>query len=273
MGRGTYTDIPRHVAAATRILKMRLFNRPSILISKPFDRLAVESVMYQIFLVTTGLWTENFGKHYQFDPAFWIRAEKLLDRSTLFPDASKWTNSPVMGVPVALFRLMLSLKKQYQDPLEPDDESLESIREEVDAWEVGLLCDNVHRFNNGEKANRKQLYYRDATHLYILIASLLSGQLSMATRRLDPGPAAQNAWQVSRAMEILENHQCDGEWNACYIGNWPVYTLGFFVKTKKERQIVEGDMRRRWELTKFAQTDRFLRDLEETWRQRKLVDI
>src|ERR1700712_2090611 len=119
MGRGTYTDIPRHVNAAIRILRLRLMDRP-FSIDRPFDRLAVESVLYQIFLVTMGSWSHPAQLDYQFDAGFWLRAENVLAQSMLFPGPSILTNSPVLGVPLAIFKLVLSIKQLRQSPLRHD---------------------------------------------------------------------------------------------------------------------------------------------------------
>ncbi len=55
-GRGTYNDIPWHLNAATQIIKVRYLHDLSFVVTRPYDRLAIESVLYQVFLVTTGCW-------------------------------------------------------------------------------------------------------------------------------------------------------------------------------------------------------------------------
>lgn len=270
MGGDTYTDIPRHVNAATRILAMRLFNR-SLSIKRLFDRLAVESVLYQIFLVTTGLWSDATGLDYDFDLGFWIQAEKLLDQSQFFPGRSTSLNSPVLGVPVSLFRLAVSLRQQYQHLLPRDPVVFEEIRVEVEAWEAALLCNHLINFSAEEKRpNMQEKYYRDACYLYAIIASVLFEQLSMYKSNIGPDPLEWgDSWQVRKALLILQEHQNDVGWYRCFIGNWPVYTLGFLLSSAEDKELIRVDLQRRWNVQKFAQVNRFKCDLEKTWAARE----
>lgn len=269
MGWGTYTDIPMHLNAATRILTLRLLDR-SITIDHLFDRLAVESVLYQIFLVTTGLWTQSARSDYNFDPEFWGRCESLLDRLTFFPGRSTSFNSPVLGVPASLFRLALTLRAQYRCHNDADPEMLHRMRGEVEDFEASLLCElDPRRQAANNDLTREEVYYRDAGCLYGIIVSLLFDQL----RRLGVGVGTPQAepretWQVRKAIQILRRHENVDGWSRCYIGNWPVYTLGFFMSSAEDQRVIRAELQRRWELTNFAQVSRFLQDVEKTWAER-----
>ncbi|KAF2260878.1 hypothetical protein CC78DRAFT_522587 [Lojkania enalia] len=273
MGRGTYTDIPNHVNAATRILTLRLFDRP-LSIRRPFDRLAVESVLYQIFLVSTGLWSEDIPLDYEFDSQFWLQAEKLLDHSSLFPGRSRAINSPVLGVPVSLFRLALLLKQQYHNLTGPDREISGQLKNEIGEWEMLVMCDRDPECpSTSEMPNRKSRFYRDGNYLYILVVSLLLQQLvPNVHNNKPPRPASSDCWQITKALEILQYHTNDDEWKLCFIGNWPIYTLGFFVGTREGIELVRREIETRWRLTKFSQLARFGNDLEHTWARRGFAD-
>lgn len=266
MGYGTDDDIPRHLTAATRILNLRLFSR-SLSIDRLFDRLAVESVLYQIFLVTTGLWSDSAGLGYDFDIDFWNRAEKLLNRSMFFPGRSTSLNSPVLGIPASLFRLTLSLRQLCRKRSQQDQATLDQIRSEVEVWEAALLCDQDLKFSaTSDRPNCRERYYRDAGYLYAIIASLLLEQLERNENNDDSSPMpAGDSWQVRKAVQILRGQQNDDGWPRCFIGNWPVYTLGFFMSSPEDIDLIRVDLRRRWDLTNFSQISRFTRDLENTW--------
>lgn len=271
MGRGTYTDIPQHVSAATRILTLRLFSSESN-ITSPFDRLAVESVLYQIFLVTTGLWSEDMPLDYDFDTQFWLKAEFLLDQSLMFPNGSNILNSPVLGVPVNLFRLALSLKQQLHT-VDRDMAVLEILKGEVEECEALVLCDrNIDQLSPDEPATRTHSFYQDASYLYILCISLLHEQIQTTTTPTlgPPAMAPSSSWQITKVINILRSHENDNEWRMCFIGCWPLYTLGFFMSTEEHVQIVRNEMNDRWRLTRFTQCARFGRDLEIAWRIRGL---
>lgn len=154
VGIGTYTDIPMHVNAAIRIIKTRLLDRHKT-VHRLFDRVAVKSVLYQIFLATTGLWTQEAEAEYKFDAVFWTRAEDFLDRSTIFPGQPISLNSPVLGVPISLFRLSFMLQKQYGSGLALDSAMLSRIRDEVAECEALLLCVRTADRRRARKALRR----------------------------------------------------------------------------------------------------------------------
>ncbi|KAH7122081.1 hypothetical protein B0J13DRAFT_156198 [Dactylonectria estremocensis] len=265
MGYGTNADIPRHVTAAKRILTLRLFSRP-LSIDRLFDRLAVESVLYQIFLVSTGLWSDSDGIDCDFDTEFWTRAEQLLDRSSFFPGQSMSFNSPVLGIPVSLFRLAISLRQQYRVPFTQERTAvLERVRSEVEVWEVALLCDQELKLSPDERPNGQERYYRDAAYLYAIIVSMLLEQLEQNETTGSAPVASGESWQVRKAVQILRGHQYDEGWTKCYIGCWPVYTLGFFMSSPEDIELIRSEFQRRWDLTGFSQVSRFSRDLENTW--------
>lgn len=266
MGRGTYTDIPRHLNAAMRIVRLRLLDRPWSL-RRPFDRLAVESVLYQIFLVATGSWSNPCQMDDHFDDKFWLEAEQLLAKSNLYPGRSISFNSPVIGVPLALFRVVLSLKRIYQNPEQFDQETMEALRSEVEEWE-GVVLSEGELDSPDEHQNCHPGIYRDAGYLYILVSSLLMDQISVG--HWAPGAptvAPPDSWQLKKAKEILRGRQDDPEWSRCFIGNWPVYSLGFFLE-EDDIDLIRRDMHNRWMAVKFSQISRFRDDLEVTWAAR-----
>lgn len=268
MGRGTYTDISRHVTAATHIISLRFFNQP-ISTGRLFDKLAIESVMYHIFLLTTGLWSDSTDQDYYFDNDFWAGAEELLNQSTI-PGTSRSFNSPVIGVPVSLFRLGILLRQQFWDCPFIHQTNMNQLRSEVLEWETDLLNhDQMSNLQNDmEQLSAEEGYYRDATFLYALVASLLLNEIP----RTEPGPpfeTSSNSWQIRRAVQILRKYENDDGWARCFIGNWPVYTLGFFMESAEDKQTVVVELQRRWDLTRFAQVTRFSKDLKSTWAARE----
>jgi hypothetical protein len=63
----------------------------------------------------------------------------------------------------------------------------------------------------------------------------------------------------------------DSGWSSCYMGNWPVYTLGFFLDHPNDIKLVNDEMDRRWTHTKFMQIRRFQDDLVAAWNERNLL--
>lgn len=273
-GRGTYTDIPTHVSAATRILSMRLLSS-QLSIKRPFDRLAVESVLYQIFSVSTGLWFEDPPLVYQFDPQFWLRAEQLLDQSVLLPDGSNSLNSPVLGVPVSLYRLTLFLKQQFRQVRDNSHNPsvLEGIRSEIQGWETLVICDQD--LSSDEQTTQAYQFQRDGSYLFVLTISLLLEQIEHSVRNLHvdarsdlPEIVSPACWQITKAREIIQRRQHDDAWKTCFIGSWPVYTLGSFMSSIEDIELLRAEMMDRWRLTGFSQISRYMNDLESIWARR-----
>lgn len=265
MGSRTFADIPRHVHAATGILTQRFLRRgPSI--SRLFDMVAIESVLYQIFLVETDLWTNPTASDGGLEVDFWLQAEKLLNHLTLSPDQSIALDSPVLGIPVSLFRLALALRQQYRSP---SPLACEEIRTEVEAWEAILFCNPTSESCCGsteETLDSNQRYNNDTTSLFIIVVSLLLEQVLHPDMCVGPPiPASQGCWQITKAMDILRHYESDQGWAKYFIANWPVYTLGFFLTNDEDKVLLSEDMQRRWDETRFAQVRRFRSDLDTTW--------
>lgn len=251
--------------AATRIVTVRVLDQPAGL-SQLFDRLAVESVMYRIFLLMTGLWSDSTGPDYEYDSLFWDRAERLLERSTFFPGTSKSFNSPVLGVPVCLFRITMLLRQFFRGGIVLDPLELEGLRSEVSTWEAVLLDEVKDR--NGLMAEAGSAYFqekytRDLSYLFALDASLMLQQISYGDTTIGiPRIVPKDSWQTKLGIQILKRNVDDDGWAKCYIGNWPIYTLGLFVESPKDRQVVRKQLQKSWNVTRFAQVARFRIDLE-----------
>ena len=279
MGKGTYLDIPPHLHAAMRVLTLRFFEAPLTLL-KPFDHLALESVLYQIFLTSTVLWSDQ-APLTDFDLQFWLRAEALLEQNVMFPGKPNSVNSPVLGVPVALFRLAIQAQQVCRRPDLYNSLELERLRRETDTWE-GLVLINrtIASSTCGGSTSRHETYYEGASYLYVLIISLLLEQISKNSR-CDTGPESQlkphpeavprHTWQVQKAIHIIRDFQSDDDWYSCYIGSWPVYTLGFFLSDAEDIDLIRNEMSRRWTTTGFMQIPRFHDDLETIWSARSHI--
>jgi hypothetical protein len=264
-----------------RILTLRYFKLPLIVL-KPFDHLAIESVLYQIFLTTTALWSDH-APLTKFDLRFWVQAEELLEHSVMFPGSSKSLNSPVLGVPVALFRLAMQAKQACQHPERYAGSTLERLRSEVEEWENAILNNqSIDPLAQGEFFSRQQAYYEEASYLYVLVVSLLLEQACKQSEYdIQPTPhqnhlpkaVPRHTWQIQKALRILRALEFDNNWISCYIGNWPVYTLGFCLTDAQDIDLVRGEMDRRWESTKSMQIPRFHDDLKSVWRERGQLSV
>lgn len=215
-----------------RVLTLRLFEAHNHTL-QPFDHLALESVLYQSFLTTTVLWSDQHPQT-EFDSLFWGKAENFLKHNSMFPEQPDSLNSPVLGVPVALFRLAIQAKQAYQLPGSCSSSELAQLRDEIEDWEA-LVLGNGHVGvpNDSNTFRRQQLYYDGATHLYVLIISLLLRQAKTEAAPADP-PSLQNArlpkalpmstWQIQKALQIFQAFEFDDGWSSCYVSWWNLCT-------------------------------------------------
>jgi hypothetical protein len=202
-----------------------------------------------------GLWGNSIELDFTFDPVFWDRCESLLGRSAMFPDSC---SSPVLGAPIAVFKILLVIRQLWSGG---NVVSMAGLREELAEWEAWVLSlDEI-------EASISQ----DAASLMILSASVLVEQLDRGVSKGPPQAAERDAWQLRRIVSILRRRQGDARWHGCYLGNWPVYTVGFFMSSFDDVELVRSELEQRWKLISFSQVERFWKDLELTWSDRGLL--
>lgn len=249
---------------------MRLLDKPAG-IQRLFDRLALESVIYQQFLLSTGLWSESSQSDFVFDPDFWDSVEKLLERSSLLSGAPWNVESPVLGVPLSFFRTAIILRECYRSGVSLDPAVFTQIQQEVQFWEAQLCDPDSESIYTSTDTLRKipSLKVRDETYLYALVASLLLEEISENGSRVTmPSAVSGDKWQIKMFLRILKSHQGSREWARSYAGNWPAYTLGVFVSSPEDRLVVKEDLEASWEVTRMTYALRYCRDLDIIWKAR-----
>jgi hypothetical protein len=272
LGYATFSDIPRHLDATSEIIRKR-FLESGLPLQCAFDRIAVESCLCQIFLMGMGSWAHPEEVYYRFDVDFWLQAERLLDSSDMFPFDSVAVNSPIIAVPLSLHRLLLTIRQMYWRPREQSPETIAAVQAEVEEWEIVVLreggTEDVVLY--GDVAHFQ--LYRDAFHLYILIASLLMEQFvdALDQRPYVLQPQGTASWQVRKVTQILESHVSDDLWSNCYITNWSCYTVGFFMQDSADIELVRSDLLRRRRATGTSQLQRFSEELESVWLARSIA--
>ncbi|KAF4494387.1 hypothetical protein FAGAP_9476 [Fusarium agapanthi] len=259
-GSSSWDDQPQHVSAAIRIIISRILNAASTDLTA-FLRLALESVLYQVFLLNNGLWSSatSYISLPSLDSEFWARSEELLEHPTNMDFALLSINSPVLGMPLAVMRLATLLGQLCLGRESANMEDLLKLQTEVITWEDFAL-QAVERTDASDALNR------DANCLYAMITSILMQHLMAYGPNTGlPMVSPTNSWQACIALQILSRRAGDRRWSQCFIGTWPVYALGFLLSDGKDRDIVRHDMQSRRELTGFWVVKRFQEDLERFW--------
>ncbi|KAF5253339.1 hypothetical protein FANTH_1751 [Fusarium anthophilum] len=259
-GSSSWDDQPQHVSAAIKIIVSRIMNVTSTDLTA-FLRLALESVLYEVFLLNNGLWSSanSYISLQSLDPEVWARSEKLLEHPRNLDFHLLSLNSPVLGMPLAVMRLATVLGQLCLGRESANMEDLPKLQAEVTTWEDFAL-------QAAEQTDASDMLNRDANCLYAMITSILMQHLMAYGPNTGlPRVSPTNSWQACMALQILSRRAGDRRWSECFIGTWPVYALGFLLSDGKDRDIVRRDMQSRRELTGFWIVKRFQEDLERFW--------
>ncbi|KAG7415777.1 hypothetical protein Forpe1208_v006795 [Fusarium oxysporum f. sp. rapae] len=259
-GSSSWDDQPQHVSAAIKIIISRVLNATSADLSA-FLRLALESVLYQVFLLNNGLWSSatSYVSLQSLNSEFWARSEKLLEHPSNLDFALLSLNSPVLGMPLVVMRLATLLGQLCLGRESTSMEELVKLQTEVTTWEDFAL-------QAVEQTDASDTLNTDANCLYAMISSILMQHLmAFGPNTGLPKVSPTDTWQACVALQILSRRAGDHRWSECFIGTWPVYALGFLLSEHEDRDIVRRDMQSRRELTGFWIVKRFQDDLERSW--------
>ncbi|RBR16334.1 hypothetical protein FVER53590_05929 [Fusarium verticillioides] len=259
-GSSSWDDQPQHVTAAIKIISSRILNATSTDLTT-FLRLALESVLYQVFLLNNGLWSSanSYVSLQSLNSEFWALSERLLEHPTSLDFSLLSINSPVLGMPLAVMRLATFLGQLCLGRESANMEDLVKLQAEVTIWEDFAL-------QAAEQADAYDALNRDANCLYAMVASILMQHLiAIGPNTGLPKASPTDSWQACTALQILSRRAGDRRWSECFMGTWPVYALGFLLSDGNDRDIVRRDMQSRQELTGFWIVKRFQEDLEASW--------
>jgi hypothetical protein len=279
MGSGTYSDISIHVNAAMRVLKRRFFQLGAGASSmRPTDRLLVESVIYQIFQVEMGYWSDGPGKGlaHQFDPGFWSGCERFLHGLSVSPESHDASISPVLGIPMVIYKLMLIIRRLWtMNPKSRDFEVfLSQVENQLSAWEG---CE-LPAANSIESLFSRQPSMNEPSHsivghsttIMVICASLLVHHLRTQPHslRVPVPPDKECDKQVDKITAILRSRKGHHQWTSCHVGTYPVYVAGYLMRSEEEIMLVRAEMQQRFEDLHWRQVSRYWEDLETVWKTR-----
>ncbi|OAL28862.1 hypothetical protein AYO20_09342 [Fonsecaea nubica] len=269
---GTNKDIGKHVRGAIQLMKLRWTHSRRPPMPRPIHRIIWESILYQVFRRTVN---RPFAVDFQPDFEFCARAQETL-QSLTFPDASPADNSPVIGFPLALQKLIIEIVQVCKSPTKAEPELLDVLGREMSFWEKTILeeghcvkeCDS---WSVGTAAERARIFHQHSTSLHILAASLLLDWVSRAHEVSETTsllPPVVDTWQVRRGLEILQCPQANEEWSRCYLGSWPTLIFGYAVDKPEDIALIRRDLRQRFHQLYSGEELLFLEELESVWRTR-----
>jgi hypothetical protein len=270
-----------------KLLTLRYQNASdSVDMSSAFDRVLVESVLYQSFLLAM---RNPFSPNFHIDSYFLERTEELLESLT-FWEASAAANSPVLGIPVPLYRLLLNITQYGKVPARESRVVGAELKAQMRSWEELVL--EVEESNQTSTATEAPEHpHWDAVALYILAGSLLldwimevlespsswtSFSTSICTEStslpdvspVSPPTPPPPRWQLFRALSILRRPSRKNNWTRCYLGSWPTMVLGYAVDSDEDIVLIKQVLCSMRQCLGYGEVQRILTDLEVTWSRR-----
>lgn len=237
--------------------------------SRASDRVTAESVLYQSCLLAI---RRPFLADFKVDDDLIMRVECTL-QSLTFLDASAAANSPVLGVPLELYRLILSIIRFSSSPAPLDETARSQLQSKMSFWESAICdfggnTDNVRTESLGLQQDLSSL----TLMLYVLAASLLLDlALIMIERRptnLAGLPRLGLKWQLQKALGILRCPECNGQWTRCFLAPWPLQIFGYAVEEEEDISLIRWTLQKTREHTGYGEVTRVLDELAPIWRAR-----
>ncbi|KAK1708147.1 hypothetical protein BDP67DRAFT_411660 [Colletotrichum lupini] len=271
-------DARKHVDGAMNLLKLRYEDTCSPMsMSRPLHRINTESVLYQAFLLAM---RKPFAPNFHVDEQFLDRSEHVLNARKLIDILSEG-DSPVLGLPLPLYRLITDLIDVLNSPKHPTEAFLIRMREEMKTWEGLVLVED----GGASCPLSMTSFHKDAVTLFVLGASLLLdyiAEFSLANHTLWPQVprTTQNSWnplhpmrsaprwQVQRAFEILRRPAAYETWTRCFLGAWPMLILGYSVTSSEDISLIRRVLTQMVERMGYGEIQRILDDLEGVWTKR-----
>jgi hypothetical protein len=266
---GTSEDTPVHVDAAVALLQHEYHSASMGITSSRTGRVIIESVALQVFLLTMGLWSGPEQIVRQHSPDFWTVCDNLLQRLPKTLGESISMQNSILGMDVGIARLMTTIKQCFSRDYRPQERRrlLYTALEELSLWSRWIHM----RHSDDVQALPRQDYYcnsisSDVVRLIILAASVLLEHLSKGPFSYLTLPRPDvSSWQMQHIIAILERRSKDTAWSSSYLGSWPVYTVGTFMRSPEHVELVRDDMRERWNALRMSHVKRYWDDLESIW--------
>ncbi|KAL2862795.1 Zn(II)2Cys6 transcription factor [Aspergillus lucknowensis] len=261
-------DASKHVMGAVHAVNLRYDrSQNAFSMSRASDRVTAESVLYQSCLLAI---RRPFLADFKVDDDLIMRVECTL-QSLTFLDASAAANSPVLGVPLELYRLILSIIRLTSSRVPPNQVARSQLQGKISVWE-STICDFGDSTGNIPTERLQQDLSSLALVLYVLAASLL---LDLALTMMEQKqtsmaglPRLGFRWQLQTALGILRCPECNGQWTRCFLAPWPLQIFGYVVEEEKDISLVRSTLHKTREHTGYGEVTRLLGELAPIWRDR-----
>ncbi|KAF9885519.1 hypothetical protein FE257_012847 [Aspergillus nanangensis] len=264
-GKDKHVNPSTHVAGAMALINARLNHNPSSLsITRAIDRVALESVIYQAFLLSTGR---------PLTPSFFIHPRCLSRIESLLEPAKSPQSSPILSLPLSLYRLIWDIVELCHDPTHTEERAIQHLALELARWENSVLQSNPTASPNPKSAESRHACFQT---LYVIAASILfgwiSGSLAVPLTMQFPVlarsvlPTRLPPWQMRHALSLLNQPEVVDPWAQSFLAAWPILIFGLAARSKGEAMLIRDVLVRMRDRMGYGFAQRTLGELEVEWR-------
>lgn len=228
---------------------------------------------------------QPFASTFDIDPDYLSDTIEALE-SLPFPDISVSANSPVLGVPATLYRLLLQIIRAVSTSGKTEVCTRLELKRAMKVWEDSLFA------TRSESCTDQA--YSEACELYILAGSLLSdlliempiemvtpesSQCSFISNLFRRWDAVSNfpRWQVEQALHKFRSPHMRRYWTSCYLGSWLFLVFGHAVETEADEELIRDLLDSACRNLGYGELARHKTELETFWRERRerkpLLDV
>jgi hypothetical protein len=240
---------------------MRYYQSAERLPLRTIDRIMIESVLFQHFLLTA---RHPFSPDACLDAEFWASMESVLGDAASCADLSM-ADRPILGVLLPLYRLILTIVQLNHSPLRGDAVTLAATQQEMAYWEA--LIEETQLENTVSRG-----IYNALVVEYVLAASLMLEWIVNAAPGQELHPlniCHGESWQLRRAIGILRRMMYKDDWTRCYLGTWPLQIFGYAADAEEDIALIREDLDRRRDVVGMGETVMIRSELEAIWETRK----
>jgi hypothetical protein len=253
------------------LLEMHM-TRPDLDIWNPSAAIFMaESIAFQGFLITMAFWSRPEHIEHQYTERFLGHCNRILGRPLDHDNHTVPVFSPVFGMDWNIILAMVKIKCCFARTISSRErqELIDAVQEQLTArictQSFDCTLETPHK-DSGRFDSHNNSISHDVARLVLLIISVFLEHLQQSSSAYMSIPRpSESSWQLRRIISILKRRHGNVAWSNCYLGTWPVYTTGIFMRSTHNVELVRDDLRLRWNATHLSHIARYLDDLRDIW--------
>lgn len=227
------------------------------------DRVLLESVLYQSCLLAI---RQPFKSNFKVDRNLIRNAESTL-QSLTFTDVSPIANSPVLGLPLQLYQLVLRIAHFASSPSLLNRSAYFHLQKELDSWKHPII--ESHDETGAEDFANSQNLYLLVLVLYTTAASILLDLVLAISEcgfiHLTDLPNFSPQAKLQTALRVLRHTKLHDKLTACFLGPWALQILGYVADCEQDIALIRTTLQQMEKRMGYGEVTRILECMEPVW--------